>query len=1274
MKNFKLILIVIIVFITRISYSQLTTGELVFNPQLADNTLQQVDINGDGLMDLHMLDEGGFEAYLNKGDFKFSSKGIFVFDESVQIEGTDRVVFIDVDGDGDQDLIVSGCSACGSEDLHWFENTDGISFTYVEPILDEFGSLGLPAFAVDDFDGDGDEDFVLMSNDFTDLQLRLFDNTSSGFEIISERVIEDVSVFLNPTKQVDQNGNGINEILISGGGGVNHVYVENGEIMDPIFIDNGRLNIQKIDYNTDGLEDLVYHLGNSLFVMYGNGTSYEEPLSVFVGTTCESNYYLHDYDMDGTLDLVHGFCTDFGVFWRKGDQNSFGQSQQLSKVGFQITEFLKNDFNNDATEDLIILGNDGFLGAIDISNTLFTNVIASYQAINHKASVNVDGDADIEINIFSGDWAGVIDPENGVYQGATTYFNNSFKDRITDVSYFDFDGDNDKDMFVLFDASSSSSEDTTMIWLENNNMSFSNPRLVYSELLDGGSFTHADYDQDGDEDIAIFSLFYANEYLENKGDGTFEKKQTLGGTSWNAIDADIDQDGWLDIVGYGADGRAYYFKNDTQGGFEARQLIGTIQDPRSCAISNLDNSGSLEIVCSNFTELVVFQYVNGDFVERTELNGFYSGLGIADLNGDNLPDIISGEDLTYFQNNDNFQFQEVAGVGNFTYNSMEVIDLNQDAYNDLIGYGFDAFSGGVFVHRNVDQVVEQDIDMDGFTTSEDCDDMDPDINPDAIEIVNNDVDENCDGIIEVIDDDGDNFNSDEDCDDSNPNVNPGEDEVPYNGIDDDCDSSTPDDDIDMDGFLLADDCDDDNPSVNPNAIEIPNNTIDEDCDGMDLILPDSLNQVILYSGDQEINNVYARDINNDNLADIIGSGEDELFIYINLGGHTYNRLVLDSANNGRFMASHVSDLDGDGLMDIVGCREGAGRIYWYRNLGDSSFSAPIFIDNGLVSRDVYTGDLDNDGDQDIVANGWQSGGSDGVYVYLNEGTGEFEDGFQVINNASVVRAVLPYDIDEDGDLDIFATDAIGDRVLYVENLGNANFGTQITAASQVNGAMSLSISDYNKDGNINIAVAENQTASSVLGFYMKPDGTFSDTERITFGILNGQVTSVFFYDFDNDGYEEMFFSDFNTDKIGYLKNNEGELLSDEIILSDNSENAMNVFVEDLDNDGDGDVLYSLGDGREIGYFINHLITSSVQTLGEITIKIFPNPSNQSITIETTEDLKIHEVSMYSMIGHKVLEHKQMVGNVVDLGDLPSGAYVIHVNTDKGILTDKILKY
>lgn len=166
--------------------------------------------------------------------------------------------------------------------------------------------------------------------------------------------------------------------------------------------------------------------------------------------------------------------------------------------------------------------------------------------------------------------------------------------------------------------------------------------------------------------------------------------------------------------------------------------------------------------------------------------------------------------------------------------------------------------------------------------SEDCDDTNTQIHPDAWEQCDT-FDNNCDGIIDedgalgstVWYEDGDedgygDFNSTvyacaqptgytsdaTDCDDSNNTINPGAAEI-CNAADDDCDGETDEEgslfgdtyyiDSDGDGFgsssqstlscaplpgysLTSDDCDDSNNTINPSATETCNN-LDDDCDG-----------------------------------------------------------------------------------------------------------------------------------------------------------------------------------------------------------------------------------------------------------------------------------------------------------------------------------------------------------------------------------------------------------------------------------------------------------
>ncbi|MBW1809918.1 MAG: lamin tail domain-containing protein, partial [Deltaproteobacteria bacterium] len=152
-----------------------------------------------------------------------------------------------------------------------------------------------------------------------------------------------------------------------------------------------------------------------------------------------------------------------------------------------------------------------------------------------------------------------------------------------------------------------------------------------------------------------------------------------------------------------------------------------------------------------------------------------------------------------------------------------------------------------------------DSDQDGYEDSScggsDCDDGNAEINPGQDEICDDSIDNDCDNDTDgadsdcavCADDDQDSFEDaacgGEDCDDSNAAVNPDADEICDDSIDNDCDGDTDTDDdqcaacqdSDNDSFLDdacgGSDCDDSNAAINPDAAEICDDNIDNDCDG-----------------------------------------------------------------------------------------------------------------------------------------------------------------------------------------------------------------------------------------------------------------------------------------------------------------------------------------------------------------------------------------------------------------------------------------------------------
>jgi hypothetical protein len=149
-----------------------------------------------------------------------------------------------------------------------------------------------------------------------------------------------------------------------------------------------------------------------------------------------------------------------------------------------------------------------------------------------------------------------------------------------------------------------------------------------------------------------------------------------------------------------------------------------------------------------------------------------------------------------------------------------------------------------------------DVDGDGFCAELgfDCDDTDPEVNPNAPELCDG-IDNNCNEIIDggcdgCTDSDGDGYSLEDDlcgeadCDDSDETISPDAEEICDDGIDNDCDGETDAadqtcqdfstcTDEDDDGFCAEeDDCDDTDMFVNTEVEEICGDNTDNNCNDM----------------------------------------------------------------------------------------------------------------------------------------------------------------------------------------------------------------------------------------------------------------------------------------------------------------------------------------------------------------------------------------------------------------------------------------------------------
>ncbi len=147
------------------------------------------------------------------------------------------------------------------------------------------------------------------------------------------------------------------------------------------------------------------------------------------------------------------------------------------------------------------------------------------------------------------------------------------------------------------------------------------------------------------------------------------------------------------------------------------------------------------------------------------------------------------------------------------------------------------------------------------------------------------------------------------------------------------------------------------------------------------------------------------------------------------GGFGPLQVVPSAINSPRSI--DVADLDGDGDVDLIVGTAGPNDLYWFENIDGQATFVQHLIGTGIAPIfAVRPGDMDEDGDTDLVV-------AENRLAWLEnlDGEGTFSS-FQTIHPTGF-RDVELGDVDRDGDLDVLAR-TTGDAIRYFENLDAGN--------------------------------------------------------------------------------------------------------------------------------------------------------------------------------------------------------------------------------------------
>ena len=284
------------------------------------------------------------------------------------------------------------------------------------------------------------------------------------------------------------------------------------------------------------------------------------------------------------------------------------------------------------------------------------------------------------------------------------------------------------------------------------------------------------------------------------------------------------------------------------------------------------------------------------------------------------------------------------------------------------------------------------------------------------------------------------------------------------------------------------------------------------------------------------------------------------------------------------------DFNGDDHIDLAVVNQDSGNISILLNNAGTGFLTPTNVPTGSEPRSIVSGDFNNDGRIDLATANLGDGIGD-VSLLLGNGGGGFSSPASIAVSSSAFSLVAASfgsspvslataDFNKDGNIDLVVANSAGNALV---RLGNGNGTFQAPTFLNALGQFSILAEDLNRDGALDVITN---------GVVLLNDGTgnFPTATRFATGL---QPTLVRAGDLNGDGILDLVTANASSNSVtAYLRRGNGSFQTPLHYIVGHGPGE--IIIEDLDDNGTVDlavsnfqsnhltILFGTGDGNFSG--------------------------------------------------------------------------------------------